>query len=46
MFVLGHVYVCARSILPLSTIVLLDFKTVPTVWYILLKYHLLNAKQH
>ena len=34
----GNVYVSGASVLPLSTIFLLGFKTVPTVWYVLFFY--------
>ena len=32
----GHVFFCRVSILPLSTIFLLEFETVPTLWYFFL----------
>ena len=34
----GNVYVSGASVLPLSTIFLLGFKTVPTEWYVLFFY--------
>ena len=42
----GHVFVLGVYILSLSTIYLLNFGTVPTVWYILILNALLDYCYH